>query len=113
MTTASVKNQNGHIGKAQLSHLKLCFIMSKMPDDSGSKERAQKTHSMKAAVKKKVFSDSLEKQKKNLDTLLKQGDYIMFAEQEKWDPNWKSVAYNFPKGTMKFLLNSFTNTLPT
>ena len=84
-----------------------------MPDDSGSKERAQKTHSMKAAVKKKVFSDSLEKQKKNLDTLLKQGDYIMFAEQEKWDPNWKSVVYNFPKGTMKFLLNSFTNTLPT
>ena len=68
---------------------------------------------MKASVKKKVFSDSLELQKNHLDTLLKQGDYLKFAEQEKVDPNWKSVIYNLPKGTMKFLLNSFTNTLPT
>ena len=87
--------------------------VSLMPVDSESNERAKKTHAFKALVKKKVFSDSLEKQKIHLETLLKQGDYLKFAEQEKCDPNWKSVVYNLPKGTMKFLLNSFTNTLPT
>ena len=29
------------------------------------------------------------------------------------DPNWKSILYNLPKGTMKFLINSLINTLPT
>ena len=28
-------------------------------------------------------------------------------------PNWKSILYNLTKGTMKFLFNSFINTLPT
>ena len=87
--------------------------VSLMSDNIGSKERTKKTHAMKASVKEKVFSDSHEIQKIHLDTLLKQGDYLKFAEQEKCDPSWKSVIYNLPKGTMKFLLNSFTNTLPT
>ena len=55
----------------------------------------------------------MEEQRKHLDTLMKQGDYLKFADQEKCDPNWNSIVYNLPKGTMKFLLNSFTNTLPT
>ena len=68
---------------------------------------------MKALVVKKVHSDCQLEQKKHLDTLLKQGDYSTFAEQEKCDPNWQGSLYNLPKGTMKFILNSFTNTLPT
>ena len=60
-----------------------------------------------------MFSDIHEEQKKHLDTLLKQVDHLSFSEQEKYDSNWKSVLDNLPKGTMKFLLNSFTNPLPT
>jgi hypothetical protein len=60
-----------------------------------------------------VSSDLHEEQKKHLDTLLKQGDFLLFSEQEKCDSNWKSVLFNLPKGTIKFLLNSFINTLPT
>ena len=36
-----------------------------------------------------------------------------FAEQEMCAPNWKSIVYNLPKGTMTFLHNSLTHTLPT
>ena len=32
---------------------------------------------------------------------------------EQTDPEWKASIYNMKKGTMKFLLNSFINTLPT
>ena len=68
---------------------------------------------MKASVVKKVYSDCRMEQKKTLDTLLKQGDYLKFAEQEKYDPSWKSILYHLTKGTLKFILNSFTNTRPT
>ena len=43
----------------------------------------------------------------------KQGHFLKLAEQEKCDPNWKTILYNLPKGTMKFLLNGFANKLPT
>ena len=82
-------------------------------DETCDKEKAKLTHKIKASVKSKVYSDCLEKQKSHLDTLLKQGEYLKFSEQEKCDPNWNSIIYNLPKGTMKFMLNSFTNTLPT
>ena len=71
------------------------------------------TQEIKTDVKTKVYSDSEKKQKKHLDPLLKKGEYFKLAEQEMCDPNWKSIVYNLPKGTMKFLLNSLTQTLPT
>ena len=54
-----------------------------------------------------------EEHKRHFDTLLKQGEYLKFADQEEVDPNWNSIIFDLPKGTMKFLLNSFTHTLPT
>ena len=84
-----------------------------LPLDDSVKERIKLAQGMKASVTKKVYSDCHKEQKKHLDTLLKQGDFLRFAEQEKYDPSWNSILYNLPKGTMKFILNSFTNTLPT
>jgi hypothetical protein len=48
-----------------------------------------------------------------INTLVKQGDLLRLAESEKWDAIWKSFVFDMKKGTMKFLLNSITNTLPT
>ena len=92
-----------------------CFQgeMPTFPDERWDKEKAKLTQEIKASVKLKVYSDSLEVQKKHLDTLLKQGEYLKFAQQEECDPSWKSILYNLPKGTMKFILNSLTHTLPT
>ena len=63
--------------------------------------------------KHKQKKDYHKAQRKNLDTLLKQGEYLKLAEQEECDPNWKSFAYNLPKGKMMFLINRFVNTLLT
>ena len=48
-----------------------------------------------------------------INTLVKQGDLLRLAESEKWDAIWKSFIFDMKKGTMKFKLNSITNTLPT
>ena len=54
--------------------------VSSLPAETGSKERVKLTHALKASAKKKVFSNFHEPQKKHLNTLLKQGDYLKFAE---------------------------------
>ena len=56
--------------------------MSSMPDQSSDREKAKLSQAMKSSVKKKVYSDLHQKQKKHLDTLIKQGDYLNLADQE-------------------------------
>ena len=75
--------------------------MHTLQAENSVKERVKLAHSMKALVTKKVYSDCHKEQKIHLDTLLKQ-DFLRFSEQEKCDPNWNSILYNLPKGTMKF-----------
>ena len=45
--------------------------------------------------------------------LVKQGKYLELAHLEQTDATWKGYIYNLPKGTMKFVLNSTIDTLPT
>ena len=42
-----------------------------------------------------------------------QGKFIELTNLERTDATWNSFIYNLPKGTMKFVLNSSINTLPT
>ena len=72
------------------------------------KKKTNQIHKSKASVKTKVYSDCLEEQRRHLDTLIKQREYFKFAGQGKVDPKWNSIIFNLPKGTIKFLLNSFT-----
>ena len=67
-----------------------------MPDQSSDREKAKLSQAMKSSVMKKVYSDLHQEQKKHLDTLIKQGEYLKFAEQEKLDPSWNIILYNLP-----------------
>ena len=49
----------------------------------------------------------------HINTLVKQGDFLKLAENEKGDAVWKSYIFDMKKGVMKFCLNSITNTLPS
>ena len=46
-------------------------------------------------------------------SLVKQGKFLELTHLEKNDATWQSFIYNLPKGTMKFVLNSSIDTLPT
>ena len=45
--------------------------------------------------------------------MYKQGKILEMAKLAENDATWKSYIYNLPKGTMKWLLNSSIDTLPT
>ena len=49
----------------------------------------------------------------HVKTLKKQGDFLQIGLAARGDVIWKSFIYNMKKGTLKFYLNSVSNTLPT
>ena len=49
----------------------------------------------------------------HVKTLVKQGQILELTYIEKNDATWKSFVFNLPRGTMKFVLNSTIDTLPT
>ena len=65
--------------------------------------------SVKSAVRHEETMTIYEKCK----TLIQQGKFLELTLQEKCDATWKLFMFNLPKGTLKFLLNSATDNLPT
>lgn len=74
-------------------------------------------HKLKSKIKENVSKHLNEidqnKWREHINTLIKQGQYLKLAHEEKSDIIWKSNIFNLKKGTMKFLLNASINTLPT
>ena len=70
-------------------------------------------NTMKEAVKERVIWLSDKQWHEHVQTLVKQGHFIDLLKTSKTDATWQSFIYDLPKGTMKFLLNSCLDTLPT
>ena len=68
---------------------------------------------VKKDVKTKILSDENQNILKHVQTLIKQGQILELAKLEEKDATWNSYIFNLPKGTMKWLLNSCIDTLPT
>ena len=49
----------------------------------------------------------------HVSELVKQEKILELSQIEKNDATWQGFIYNLPRGTMKFLLNSAIDTLPT
>ena len=69
--------------------------------------------SIKDQVKTNTLIRREEDMIEHVKTLTKQGDFLQIGVAEMGDVIWKSFIYNMKKGTLKFYLNSVTNTLPT
>ena len=68
---------------------------------------------VKEAVKRAVRSDESENIYEKAKSLIQQGRFIEMTLLEKSDAAWKSFIYQLPQGTMKWILNSAIDTLPT
>ena len=77
------------------------------------REETEFNDSIKQQVKTSCKLRSELKHIEHVQTLVRQGDLLKLAESEKGDAIWESFIFDFKKGTMKFYLNSVTNTLPT
>ena len=68
---------------------------------------------VKSDAKLKVIVSENEKIFEHVQTLIQQGNYLQLTKLQGTDATWQSFIFNLPKGTMKWLLNSSINTLPT
>ena len=64
-------------------------------------------------VKDKLSSENETMWLNHIKSLVKQGHFLLLATEEKNDMIWKSYMFDLKKSTLKFLLNSCLDTLPT
>ena len=74
---------------------------------------AELINEVKNDTKAAVISDENETTLNHIQTLVKQGNFLLLTQLQQVDATWKSYLYNLPKGTMKFLINASIDTLPT
>ena len=72
-----------------------------------------KLNTIKSKVKKFIKEDSERQRAEHAKELIKQGRLIQLLQEMEMDATWKSYLFALPKGTMKFILNSTIDTLPT
>ncbi len=68
---------------------------------------------LKKAAKEPIHKTFQMQWKDHLLSLVMQGEYSHILESESSDISWKAAIFNLPQGTLKFMLNSQLNTLPT
>ena len=49
----------------------------------------------------------------HVQTLMQQGNYLEITILKGSEATWQSFIFNLPRGTMKLILNSSINALPT
>ena len=74
---------------------------------------AVRVSEVKKDVKAKVLSEDNQVIFSHIQSLVKQGKFLELTKMEQNDATWQSYIFNLPKGTMKWLLNSSIDTLPT
>ena len=68
---------------------------------------------VKSDAKSKVLLKESERIFEHVQTLMQQGNYLELTKLQGSDATWQSFIFNLPRGTMKWILNSSINTLPT
>jgi hypothetical protein len=76
-------------------------------------EEQEFLQSIKDHLKINTVTGSEGEMSEHVKTLTKQRDFLQIWLAERGDLIWKSFIYNMKKGTLKFYLNSVSNTLPT
>ena len=102
--------------KEYLTGIHLNTVSDEIPEFSGEKASTLKyqfdckvSYSVKAQLKVK----NRDKWENHVKQLAVQGNFLALAAAEKEDIVWKIYMFDLKQGTLKFLLNSAIDTLPT
>ena len=96
----------------------ICLTLSEtevltLPGEDPVPPSSKFIENVKSEAKSIINTEETQNQFKHISELVKQGKTLELSQIEKNDATWKSYIYNLPRGTMKFLLNSTIDTLPT
>ena len=81
--------------------------------EDGDKQKKKFNLEIKNQIKTSLLVRKEERWITHAESLSQQGHFLSLAAAEHEDVVWKSYMYNLKQGTMKFLINSSIDTLPT
>ena len=93
-----------------------CTVAGEMPTFTGENATSLTNNFNKGvskAVKTVLRVEQREHWGNHVKSLVVQGQYLALAAAQKEDVVWKSFMFNMKQGTLKFLLNTAIDTLPT
>ena len=91
-------------------------VQDEIPEFSGERAAALKHQfdsEVNDSVKTQLKVQNRNKSETHVKKLAVQGNFLALAAAEKEDIVWKSYMFHLKQGTLKFLLNSAIDTLPT
>ncbi len=80
---------------------------------SGELNNNSNISKVKTKVKNIIQEDISKTWHNHIRTLVVQGQFLRLLELENSSITWKSIAYNLPRGILKFAVNASIDTLPT
>ena len=102
--------------KEYLTKVHLNTVLDEIPEFSGEKPSTLKYQfdcKVSDSVKSQLKVKNRDKWENHVKQLAVQGNFLALAAAEKEDIVWKSYMFDLKQGTLKFLLNSAIDTLPT
>jgi len=85
-------------------------VIEGVPIYNGDKNEITK---IQKHIRSELQSKNQKEHLSHIQDLIKQGHFLKILGQQNIDATWKSYIFDLKKGTMKFLLNSCLDTLPT
>ena len=93
------------------------LVLAPTPSSDSSSDiryaKSKHVSQVKSRVKKILRANNDRRDKAHLSTLKQQGGLIASLYESQLDPEWGSHIHNMNKGTLKFLMNGYINTLST
>ena len=91
-----------------------CYAEDKLQNALKSTDRNPKlVNKVKNNIKKAFEDEQFKRDKEKIENLVQQGHLLALAMEEAKDFEWKSYCFGLKKGTLKFILNSTLDILPT
>jgi hypothetical protein len=114
---AMSKNKTATVTKAQETFVEALTLVSasaaSSPPQTMPPPFPSNVKTVKMAVKKILKEKKDVRDNAHLVSLAHQGGLLHLLQKEKINPEWQSMLSSLKKGTVKFILNSHINTLPT
>ena len=110
---SSLQGRDNGLKRNQQPSIPSSFFQQASSETSQHLSPKTKLNTIKSKVKKFIKEDSERQRVEHAKELISQGRLIQLLQEMEIDATWKSYLHALPKGTMKFILNSTINTLPT
>jgi len=106
---------DGRSSMPALCNITSCKTNEQFPTERGRLEKIPKPLVKRCSnmILEELRNEHKDKEKEELQVYKKQGHFLSLLHEQEENATWLSFIYGLPRGTLRFILNSCIDTLPT